>query len=100
MTQRRGQARPYRVVFTDAPREGALTGRRGTFAKADLEEATREAQNIARSGKTAEVYHVTATGEREIMAVYTPNDVNPPITPLCDALFLDAPTFDCLALLA
>lgn len=94
MTERCGRTRPYRVVFTDAPYGGATTGRRGTLARGNLEEARREALNIARSGKAAEVHYVTAAGEREIMAVYTPDDVDAgddkTVEELCDALLIDA----------
>lgn len=65
--------RPYRIVFT-RPAPG-IDGppKPGTIVKADLTAAQVEARAIARSGGTAEVYYVSDSGRREVIATYRPS---------------------------
>ena len=65
MSARQGR-RPYRVVFTRPGPPGAER-RRGTIVAATIEVARLEARQIAVTGGTAEVHHVSETGERETL---------------------------------
>lgn len=67
--------RPYRVVFTRGAPGANGAGKPGTIVKSDLDDACAEAQAIARTGGTAEVYYVGESGQRKVVATYRPSTI-------------------------